>query len=126
MEQSTTPEVAAVAWSCDALGAVSASMDPASARGADLRVLTARAAALAGRAAALAGGRVQASVSDTGGTVHLKLGRPQRARYLLIWFTLLPPDSAGTSQESIYDVRAVGRPWHHSGQGDRQAARPYA
>jgi hypothetical protein len=51
-----------------------------------------------------------ASAYDVGGTVHLSLPAPVRARYVLIWFTLLPPDSAGTYQASVYNVRVDGRP----------------
>jgi hypothetical protein len=51
-----------------------------------------------------------ASASDVGGTVHLPLSAPVRARYVLIWFTLLPPDSAGTYQVSVYSVTVDGRP----------------
>jgi hypothetical protein len=36
------------------------------------------------------------------------LARHHRARYLLIWFTLLPSDSAGTFRASIYDVSLKG------------------
>jgi hypothetical protein len=71
------------------------------ARGANLELLT-------GRLPVIAKERVQARVVDAGGTLHLRLARPERARYLLIWFTLLPPDSAGTFQEGIYDVRLKG------------------
>ena len=72
-----------------------------SASGADLQVRT-------GKSAALTTMRLQASASDAGGTVHLTLARPHRARYLLIWFTQLPPDSAGTFKASVYDVRLKG------------------
>jgi hypothetical protein len=72
-----------------------------SARGADLQVRT-------GKAPALTKMRLQASVSDASGTVQLGLARPHPARYLLIWFTQLPPDSAGTFQASVYDVRVKG------------------
>jgi hypothetical protein len=53
---------------------------------------------------------VQASASDAGGTVSLNLTRPESGRYLLIWFTLLPPDSTGTFQATIYDVTIEGTP----------------
>ena len=43
------------------------------------------------------------------GTLRLKLARPERARYLLVWFTLLPPDSTGTFQASVYNIKIVGR-----------------
>jgi len=72
-----------------------------SAPGAGLQVRT-------GRAPAPATMRLQASAGDASGTVHLSLARPQRARYLLIWFTQLPPDSAGTFKASVYDVRVKG------------------
>jgi hypothetical protein len=74
-----------------------------SASGADLQLLT-------GKVPDLAGLRLQASASDIGGRVRLKLAKPERARYLLVWFTLLPPDSSGTFQVSVYDVRIVGMP----------------
>ena len=40
--------------------------------------------------------------------MRLRLSRPKRARYLLIWFTLLPPDSAGTFQVSVYNLVIMG------------------
>ncbi len=70
-------------------------------RGANLELLT-------GKLPVMAKERVQARVVDGGGTLHLTLARPERARYLLIWFTLLPPDSAGTFREAIYSVRLKG------------------
>jgi cytoskeletal protein RodZ len=45
-----------------------------------------------------------AAESGAGGLVRLRLSVPVRARYLLIWFTLLPPDGQGTYQA---DVSAV-------------------
>jgi hypothetical protein len=42
--------------------------------------------------------------SDAGGTIRLRLASHPRARYLLIWFTLLPPDSAGTYQAYVSRV----------------------
>jgi hypothetical protein len=53
---------------------------------------------------------VQASASDAGGAVNLDLTHPEPGRYLLIWFTLLPPDSTGTFQAAVYDVRIEGTP----------------
>ena len=52
----------------------------------------------------------QATASDAGGAVRLRLSRPKRARYLLIWFTLLPPDQAGTFQVSVYNIALTGTP----------------
>jgi hypothetical protein len=72
-----------------------------SSRGADLRLFT-------GSAPTLTGMRRQARANDAGGRVRLKLTRPQRARYLLVWFTSLPPDSSGTFQVSVYKITIVG------------------
>ncbi|HYB16531.1 MAG TPA: helix-turn-helix domain-containing protein [Streptosporangiaceae bacterium] len=64
----------------------------------------------AGDTPVLADLRPVASSSDTGGTVRLSLTAPAHARYLLIWFTKLPPDPSGTYQVSVYQVRVQGRP----------------
>jgi hypothetical protein len=56
----------------------------------------------------LADDQVQATASDVGGSVYLTLAVPQRARYLVIWLTLLPPDSAGTYREGIYNIQVKG------------------
>ena len=46
-----------------------------------------------------------AQASDAGGQVSLDLTRPARGRYVLIWFTQLPPDgSSATFQASVYNV----------------------
>jgi cytoskeletal protein RodZ len=50
-----------------------------------------------------------ASSSGAGGTVQLSLSTPAHARYLLIWFTKLPPDASGTYQASIYKITVQGR-----------------
>jgi len=84
-------------------------LDPA--RGANLELLTGKnLGVLTGRLPGLATEPVQARKVDAGGTVYLRLARPTRARYLLIWFTLLPPDSVGTFREAIYNVRLKGTP----------------
>jgi len=49
-----------------------------------------------------------ASAYDVGGSVHLAPSSAVRARYVLIWFTKLPPDSAGTYQVSVYSVTVDG------------------
>jgi O-antigen/teichoic acid export membrane protein len=50
-----------------------------------------------------------AYVSDAGGHVSLDLTTPARGRYVLIWFTQLPPDaSSGTFQASVYNVSLRG------------------
>ena len=76
----------------------------------DLQAVLAEAGrARRGADAVLTGHRCTAvEQDDTGVTVHLTLARPRRARYLLIWFTQLPPDSAGTFKASVYDVRLKG------------------
>lgn len=51
-----------------------------------------------------------AGASDAGGAVRLKLARPVRARYVLLWFTSLPRDGAGTYQVQVYNVSVTGRP----------------
>ena len=50
-----------------------------------------------------------ASASDAGGHVQLRPGRPVHDRYLLVWFTKLPPDNAGTYQASIYQITVRGQ-----------------
>ena len=49
-----------------------------------------------------------ASASDAGGTVRLRPGSPVRVRYVLIWFTKLPPDNAGTYRASVYRIAVQG------------------
>jgi hypothetical protein len=58
----------------------------------------------------LAGLQPVASASNVGGVVQLRLSRPAPGRYVLIWFTRLPPDNAGTFQASIYDISLQGNP----------------
>ena len=62
----------------------------------------------AGDTPALADLPVVAQAANPGGTLTMRPGVPVRARYLLIWFTSLPPDNAGTYEASIYDVRLSG------------------
>ncbi len=49
------------------------------------------------------------SASGVAGTVRLSMSSPVRARYVLIWFTRLPPDDAGTYQIFVYSVTVSGR-----------------
>jgi hypothetical protein len=49
--------------------------------------------------------------------VQLNLAKPESARYLLIWFTMLPPAPPGASQStanlfqaSVYNVKILGTP----------------
>ena len=51
---------------------------------------------------------VVASVSGVGGTVRLALTTPATGRYVLIWFTRLPPDGYGHYQVSVYSVFVDG------------------
>ena len=51
---------------------------------------------------------VLAGATDAGGTVRLPLASHPQVRYLLIWFTLLPPDSTGTYQAYISSVTVSG------------------
>jgi hypothetical protein len=39
----------------------------------------------------------------------MRLATPAHGRYVLIWFTRLPPDPAGTFQASVYNLRLEGR-----------------
>jgi cytoskeletal protein RodZ len=51
-----------------------------------------------------------ASASNAGGTVRFHLSAPVHARYLLVWFTKLPPDNAGTYQARVYQIATQGQP----------------
>jgi cytoskeletal protein RodZ len=51
-----------------------------------------------------------ASAANAGGLVRLRLSSSVQARYLLIWFTLLPPDGNGTYQADISSVTATVTP----------------
>ncbi len=51
-----------------------------------------------------------ATSTRAGSIVELSLASPAHARYLLIWFTELPPDNAGTYQASIYAIKVQGLP----------------
>ena len=75
-----------------------------SASGADLQLRV-------GDTPALADLPVAASASDVGGTIDLRLAHAVRAQYVLIWFTLLPPNGvAGQYQASVYQVGVSGQP----------------
>ena len=63
----------------------------------------------AGRTPVLDSLRPVASQAGAGGTVSLRPGTPVHARYLLIWFTKLPPDPSGTYQVSVYDITVRGQ-----------------
>jgi eukaryotic-like serine/threonine-protein kinase len=59
-------------------------------------------------ATSLARMRVAAHAAGVGGRVNLRLARPAQGRYVLIWFTRLPPDGSGTFEASVYTVRLDG------------------
>jgi hypothetical protein len=59
-------------------------------------------------ATSLARMRVAAHAADAGGRVNLRLARPAHGRYVLIWFTQLPPNGSGTFEASVYNVRLGG------------------
>ncbi len=63
----------------------------------------------AGATPVLAGLRRVAASTGAGGTVQLSLSSPVQARYLLIWFTTLPPDASGTYQATVYDITVKGQ-----------------
>jgi Helix-turn-helix domain len=73
-----------------------------SARGASLQIRV-------GAAPALTDSPSVAHAAGTGGVVRLRLTRPARGRYVLIWFTRLPADPSGTFQADVYNVRLEGR-----------------
>jgi cytoskeletal protein RodZ len=52
--------------------------------------------------------KVAATASNVGGLVKLTLRHPAAARYVLLWFTQLPPDGAGHYQESVSNVVVSG------------------
>jgi hypothetical protein len=79
----------------------SVELDLSSPRGADLELLT-------GNVPDQAAMAVGASATDVGGTVSLNLHKPRPTRYLLLWFTVLPPDSAGTYKVMVYDITVDG------------------
>jgi cytoskeletal protein RodZ len=63
----------------------------------------------AGATPVLADLRQVAASTGAGGTVQLSLASPVQARYLLIWFTTLPPDTSGTYQATVYDITVKGQ-----------------
>jgi transcriptional regulator with XRE-family HTH domain len=63
----------------------------------------------AGDAAALSGLRIVAQARGRGGDITLGPAKPVQARYVLIWFTRLPPDSSGTYQATVYHVSVTGK-----------------
>jgi transcriptional regulator with XRE-family HTH domain len=61
-----------------------------------------------GAAPTLAGTRLAAQVPDAGGLVRLPLSSPAQGRYVLVWFTRLPPDQSGSFQAAVYHISLQG------------------
>jgi O-antigen/teichoic acid export membrane protein len=61
-----------------------------------------------GAAASLSDLRTAARVTDAREQADVRLSKPARGRYVLIWFTKLPPDASGTFQVSVYSVSLQG------------------
>jgi hypothetical protein len=53
--------------------------------------------------------RPVAHAANASGVVHLRTARPAHGRYVLLWFTRLPPDRAGTFEERVSGIRVKGR-----------------
>jgi hypothetical protein len=49
-----------------------------------------------------------AAANNAGGVLQLSPARPVAGRYVLIWFTNLPPDSSGTFEESVSGLTLQG------------------
>jgi hypothetical protein len=62
----------------------------------------------AGNVPTLAGLQTVATATNAGGVLQLQPAGPVRSRYLLIWFTLLPPDGSGTYQADISGISLRG------------------
>jgi len=62
-----------------------------------------------GSAPALSSLQTVAQATDVDGLVNLRFTRPAHGRYLLVWFTNLPPNGAGTFGASVYGVQVQGR-----------------
>jgi hypothetical protein len=62
-----------------------------------------------GAVPSLAALRVVQTATTTADVLDLPLARPTRARYVLVWFTSLPPDGAGTYRLQVNQVTVHGR-----------------
>ncbi|HEY6494127.1 MAG TPA: hypothetical protein VIZ43_12685, partial [Trebonia sp.] len=62
-----------------------------------------------GNGSALQNLKVAATANNAGGAMKLTLSHPAAAKYLLIWFTQLPPDGLGHYQASVAHVVVSGR-----------------
>ena len=70
-------------------------------QGADIQVRV-------GDTAALANLSTVATATDAGGTVRLSVATRASGRYVLIWFTALPPNGQGNYQVSVYSATVDG------------------
>jgi helix-turn-helix protein len=50
-----------------------------------------------------------ARATGAGGVTRVRFGRPAHGRYVLLWFTRLPANQAGTFQARVFDVKMRGR-----------------
>ena len=85
---------------------------PATLTGAAIRLGRAHGASFqlrVGATPALASLRPVARASGAGGMVRLRFTRPVRDRYLLLWFTRLPPGPTGNFQASVFQLVLTGR-----------------
>jgi cytoskeletal protein RodZ len=71
------------------------------ARGAALQIRVGTARGLAHRPPA-------ARAAGAAGVLRLRFSRPAHGRYVLLWFTRLPVDPAGTFQASVYNIKLTG------------------
>lgn len=49
-----------------------------------------------------------AIATDASGAMGVRLTVPVNARYVLLWFTALPPSGSGTYQASVYNISVLG------------------
>ena len=61
-----------------------------------------------GAARGLAQRPLAARAAGAAGVLRLRFSRPAHGRYVLLWFTRLPADPAGTFQASVYNIELTG------------------
>ena len=61
-----------------------------------------------GAARGLAQLQPAARAAGAAGVLRLRFSRPAHGRYVLLWFTRLPTDPAGTFQASVYSIKLTG------------------
>lgn len=64
----------------------------------------------AGSTPALGALPVVTAATNAGDLLTMSLTAPAKARYVLLWFTRLPPDGAGTYQIFVHQVTVRGMP----------------